>query len=301
MLQIEYGLPTTLGFTFELDGVAANPSPDSATITITGMDGTVLIDAAAATNQGVGEFSYVLAGDVAPLGVLTVEWTATFGAFEQTQRQYVEVVGGFYFAVSEARAKYPALEDKTWDEVADARAVAEEIIEHACNVAFVRRAKKLTLSGEGKTRASIPIYMARAIQSVAVDGEVQTVDSSYRVGPGAIYRTATWRHDISNVDVIVEHGFDYPPARIKDAAIMLAYHRAVKGPIDDRATSMPAGEAGGTITLLTPGVGNAITGLPEVDAAIIAHRLPPIGSVSSVPMTDSANTYPSDVDSFAIG
>jgi hypothetical protein len=100
---------------------------------------------------------------------------------------------------------------------------------------------------------------------------------------------------------VVEHGYDYPPERIKAAAIMLTFHRAIKGPIDDRATSIPAGEAGGVITLLTPGVGAAITGIPEVDAAIIAHRLPAIGSVSSVPTTDSANTYPSNLDTFAIG
>lgn len=301
MNQIEHGLPATLGFTFEQDGTATDPSPDSATVTITTAAGAVIVDAAPADDVGEGSVIYELPPDDVPLGVLTVEWTATFDGYEQTKRQYIEVNGGPYFTVSEARAKYPALADKTWDEVADARSVAEEIIEHECHVAFVPRAKKFTLSGEGKTRASIPLYLIRAIQSVTVDGDVQDVDTSYRIGTGAIYRTATWRQDISNVVVIVEHGYDLPPQRIKDAAMMLTYHRAVKGPIDDRATSIPAGEAGGVINLLTPGVGAAITGLPEVDAAIIAHRLPAIGSVSSVPTADSANTYPSELDTFAIG
>lgn len=208
-----------------------------------------------------------------------------------------------YFTPGEFRARYPensTAQDLTDDQVNAARATAEEIIEHECHVAFVPRSKMITLSGEGLTRASVPLYLIREITTVTVDDEV--VDATaYRIGPGAIYRTTSWNRGVSNVVIELLHGYDAPPRRIKEAAMMLAFHRAVKGPIDDRATSIPAGEAGGTITLLTPGVGNAMTGLPEVDAAIIAHRLPPLGSVSSVPMTDSANTYPSDVDSFAIG
>jgi hypothetical protein len=35
-----------------------------------------------------------------------------------------------------------------------------------------------------------------------------------------------WRRDVANVDRDVEHGYDYPPLRIKDAAMLLAYNRA---------------------------------------------------------------------------
>jgi hypothetical protein len=63
-----------------------------------------------------------------------------------------------------------------------------------------------------------------------------------------------------------EHGFDFPPARISRAAILLAKRWLVEGPIDDRATSLITED--GTFALTTPGLRGALFDLPEVNAAI---------------------------------
>lgn len=269
MNQIEHGLPATLGFTFEQDGQATNPTPDAATVTIRTATGVVLVSEADADDVGEGSVTYELAPDDVPLGVLTVEWTGVFDGYSQTKRQYVEVVGGFYFTVSEARAKYSDLQDKSWDEIAGARALAEEIIEgleseDGCHQAFVPRAETFDLPGGH--RMQVPRYRVRSIDAVTIDGEAADPDILWLDGNNIF--GAPWR---GPVNVTVTHGWDLPPARIKDAAITLAYHRLVKGPIDDRAIGRLSPE-GSLINLSTPGMRGAVTGIPEVDAAISQYR-----------------------------
>lgn len=299
MEQVLINTPATLSESWYVDGVLVDPGV--VTVTITRADGTVLAAAAATSGSGAVARTYNLAAlSTGQMDRLTADWVSpTHG----TLTSYVEIVGGFYFSVSEFKARYPndsTVQDLTASQVAEARRTAEEIIEQACNVAFVPRALTLTVSGQRSTKLALPLYLLRTIESASIDGEVQDV-SDYRVAGGAVYRWTSWPRNPSNVAIVVTHGYDFPPRRIKDAAMTLAYHRAVKGPIDDRATSIPAGEAGGVITLLTPGVQGAVTGIPEVDAAILAYRLPDPGSVSSVAAVDSADAYPDPLEDFATG
>lgn len=210
--------------------------------------------------------------------------------------------GAPYFTPDEFRAKWPgdadvqALDD---DRIDSERLLAEEIIEKACNVAFVPREKTLSLVGEPSTKLALPLYLVRSLTSVTVAGDVVADLSAYRIVRSAIYRPSSWlRRDVV---VTVEHGYDAPPLEIKHAAMLLTKHLAIRGPIDDRATSIPAGEAGGTITLLVPGQNGAVTGIPAVDRAIVAYRLPDPSSVSSVVAGDPVPDYPATYDDFATG
>lgn len=306
MQQVLINTPATVKETWYEDGVASDPG--TVTVTVTRADGTEIVTDAATTpvaaftgDSALKARAYNLSiASNALLGPLALTWeSATLG----TLTSYVEVVGGFYFSIAEFKARYsdnPKAQSLTAAEIATARSAAEDIIEHETRRSFVPRAKILNLSGANLVRASVPIYHLRAVDSITIDDEVQTDVSTYRVAAGGLYRTTSFPSGVSNVRVQVSYGLDSPPPRIKEAAMTLAYHRAVKGPIDDRATSIPAGEAGGTITLLTPGVGAAITGIPEVDSAILSYRLPDPGAVGSVSTTDYPNDYAS-ADTWAVG
>jgi hypothetical protein len=56
--SVEQNTTPTVSFTYAQDGVAVNPSPDSATVTVTRADGTALHTNAATTDGGTGIFRY---------------------------------------------------------------------------------------------------------------------------------------------------------------------------------------------------------------------------------------------------
>jgi hypothetical protein len=65
---------------------------------------------------------------------------------------------------------------------------------------------------------------------------------------------------------------DYPPPGAVEAALVLAKHKLVKGPIDERATQRPS--EFGPVNLATPGMFGARFGIPVVDAFVSATRIP---------------------------
>lgn len=282
----------SLRVTFTLDGVPTDPAGDAATVTITRADGSVLVEGDVATRITVGEFGYTLDSDqTAAVDILTADWTAALAGTPQTLTTRAQIVGGYYFAAKEFKDKYPddqKVQGLSFNQIAAARAKAEEIIERACHVAFVPRPKALTLSGQGESVLALPLYMIRRVIYAAVDGQAQDI-SQCIVGPGGIYRrTPPFPLGVRNTELVLEHGYDQPSDWLKDACMTLAFHRAIKGPVEDRAVSVPAGDAGGTITLLTPGVGGAVTGLPDVDEAIAEHALPDPLSVGQFSTTGFA-------------
>jgi hypothetical protein len=94
---VETNTTPLVSFTYAVDGVATDPVPDSATVTITRADGTVLHTNAATTNAGTGVFTYSLSvSDTSLLDVLTLEWHIG----TQTFTTKVQVQGGFYFTIS---------------------------------------------------------------------------------------------------------------------------------------------------------------------------------------------------------
>lgn len=198
-----------------------------------------------------------------------------------------------YFTSAEFRAFFPndaAVQALTDDQIDTARGTAEEIIEKACHVAFTPRTKVVTLSGSNGTRISVPLYKVREVTGATVDGV--TVDvAKLSLADSSVYYSG-WTQGFGNVALSVSHGYDAPPLEIKEAAMTLAKHRAIKGPIDDRAVGVPTDA--GIITLATPGQRGSVTGLPSVDQAIQQYRLPAPTSVASVSMTDSGNLYPPD-------
>jgi hypothetical protein len=283
--RVQQGLAVTVYADFLRDGVGENPSPDSATVTVTrGSTGTVLYTDAAAVDidDPAGRFGFTLSPtDTALLDTLTLDWTVTFDDVEQTARTVVEVVGGFLFSVAEARALPPLNNTATYstDRILEYRTLAEQTIEDLCERAFVPRYRQETLDGSGTNGLMLSRPDLRSIRSVATTSA--GVSTPYSVddiallalNPSGIVHSygATWASGYSNITVGYEHGTDHPPARIKQAALLLARSWLVKGPIDDRATGQVVGDV--SFGLVVPGRNGSYTGLPEVDAAIDQYSL----------------------------
>jgi hypothetical protein len=288
--SVEQNTTPTVSFTYAEDGVAVNPSPDSATITVTRADGTALHTDAATTDGGTGIFRYVLsASDTSLLDVLTLEWHIG----TQTFTTKVQVQGGFYFTIAEALA-LPELASHSAADVAAGRTLAEEAFEHATGYAFVPRYTRQTLSATQGTLLRLPMRPLRAIRAVdettSLGGTPATLATTgYARASDGVYRPCGWTPGPNNVVVGYEYGADEPPERVKRAVLLLAKNWLVNGPIDDRATAIPAGEAGGVITLATPGIRGANFGIPEVDAVVEQYRIKQ--SIYSVPLTRAENTY----------
>jgi hypothetical protein len=303
MERILRGTAATISVTFYLDGTATDPSPDSATVEVLRSDGTQLVAATSATNAGVGKFTFQLTPThSALLDVLTARWTATIGGQAQTLETEVEIAGGFYFSIAELRAKYPDVADPTEfpaAAIAEERATAEDTIERACSVAFVPRMRREAFTAPvmpvnsyastdwygrpqgGAWRNLNDLFLGRSavrtIRSVTVDGApLASQDLAALVLHDGrwLYRPTGWLPSSTgtpdNIVVTYEHGLDSPPRRIRDAAMLLAQVRLVGDDLSPRATRVRIRHVG-DVALADPTAPGAVTGIPEVDAAIEAY------------------------------
>lgn len=262
----------TISIDYEINGTSTAPSPATADVTITRADGTPLVTDAPATHGTAGEFSYTLTPtETADLDCLTATWTSSLG----TLTTNVEIVGGFLFTISEARSLSPL--DKTavysTQQIIDARTLAETALEDLCGVAFVPRYTTETFSGNAGTQLLLRPRTS-AIRSVSADGVAYTTTELTALVPqqtGLVYNPNRWANGYGNLTIGYEHGYTSPPPRVSQACLLLAKNWLVKGPLDDRMTSMSSED--GTFSLLTPGVRGSYVGIPEVDAVIQQYGL----------------------------
>jgi len=276
MQRIIQGQSAVLRYTFYVDGVATNPSPDAATVTITRDDGTDVVTASPATEAGTGVVTFpVTPLMTAELDRWTVKWTATVDGQSQTFTEIVEVAGGVLFTVAQARALKPLNDTAKYStaDILDARTMVETALEDACGVAFVPRYDRRVFSGSGKTTMLLP-PRTRVIRSVSNDGVavgVSGLESMRFLPTGELYYPSVWTWGYGNLEIAFEHGHDFPPPRVVQAALLYAKNFLVKGPIDDRTTSVSSED--GTFALSTPGMRGATVGIPEVDAVINQYSM----------------------------
>jgi len=214
-----------------------------------------------------------------------VVWTAVVGSDTRTDVTALDVCSARLFTVAQMRAQRDVTNAQTDAQIELARVAAEDFIEAACGRAFVLRyfegvrnqvewfrhaglrlehpdvqtLRALSIGGVPVTVAPNPLPAA-TIPPTRYLSDFNVGDFGFLYGPDKVTRV--------NVDVAYEHGeFAAGASR---AALILARHFLISGPIDDRATGLPV-EGGGVISLLTPGVKGSLTGLPEVDAFIAAN------------------------------
>jgi hypothetical protein len=184
---------------------------------------------------------------------------------------HVEVVGGFLFTIDQARATSPLGNTTQYptQAIVDARTLAETTLEDLCGVAFVPRYARERVAGTGTNQLLLRPRVS-AVRSVTIDGTDYTqsqLDALVTDGNGVVYSpNDRWTAGYGNVTLTYEHGYDRVPPRVSQACLLLAKNWLVKGPLDDRMTSMSTDD--GTFSLLTPGIRGSYVGIPEVDAVI---------------------------------
>src|SRR4051812_36767983 len=245
----------TLTHTFLENGVPTDPYPDAATVTIERDNLEVIVADAPTDNLAPpGRAAYTLTPDqTALLDRLHMTWYASFGGRVQTYETWVEVVGGTYFTLGDARGR-PALSDvnNTTDaQLLDLRTLVEDAIERRTGRAFVPRyAHDTVIPGRRGVRLLHPVWV-RAIRGVVCDATAPwdagalanlRVDAAgylySRVapyGPGVGY-------GVSEADILYEHGADEVPHDIARAALdwveYLAGEQAGSGIVDPQASRL---------------------------------------------------------------
>lgn len=272
MERVLRNTPATISGIFQVGGVDTDPSPATATVEVVRENGTVLVAAGTPTTRvSAGKFSTTLtAAQTALVDILTARWTSSLGTIETT----VEVVGGFLFTVADFRAMEARFADATAypaTKIQEARTLAEQALENACNVAFVPRYHRERLDGSGGYVLLTRWPKVRAIRDVKIDGTaISAPDLALAVGrPVGIYSPTAWTYAYGNVEVTYEHGWKQsdpgrPPAG--RPAMMIARDIIAPSQFDARTTRFETD--GGIMDFARA---NGDFGIPEVDAFVGRH------------------------------
>lgn len=273
-----------LSHIFEVGETPTDPTSPGCSIVDANGD-TVAVGSAAATGGGSGEATATLASQSA-LSLLTVTWTGTVAGVLVSEVDYVEVAGGFYFTLLEARGSDKALSDPAKYSTADLAAKRLEVeveCETICDRAFVPRYRRVVLDGTGATDLILPDADVRLIRRASMadraDGTFTDLDvdqlAALVYGDNRVLRRVDgdeWTEGRRNIVLEYEYGLDAPPADLVTAAKTRLRHRLNinNSGIAERATSFTLAD-GGTYRMAMPGAWT--TGLPEVDAIYSRYSL----------------------------
>lgn len=261
-------------------------------VTVTRGDGTTLVTDAATTNNADGTYDYTLTpANNSQVDRLRFDWKRSSN--NEIVTTYEDIVGGFLFTESEARAfDDQVLADAatyTDQDIIEARDRATTIFEDYCHRSFVPRF--------GRVKAATPRYTPRELalqESIRLEGgagywhdliEVlsatdaagSVTTSNIVVGAQTLYRTDNaWSGNVGGgnpwpVVVNYSYGLSRPPADIRHAALILARYELVVKDVSDRMISF-ADPNVGTVRLSTPGR-DYPTGIPVVDEILNRHRV----------------------------
>ena len=273
MERVIRGRSFTLVKTFYEDGVATDPDSPP-TVAITRSDGSTVTAGAVTNETPDGTWSVTVpASSNLLLDTLTADWAATVNGVAQEYLDVVEVAGDVLFTVAEMQADLgTSTTSYTAAQIATARTYAETQLERACGVAFVARYARETFSGNGTTTVLLRWPRVTAVRSVSIDGaDVTPVSSVVALREGIGYLSTGWTAGYGNVVIDYEHGDSVLDPGASEAALVLAKHKLVKGPIDERATQRSS--EFGPVNLATPGMFGSRFGIPVVDAFIAANNM----------------------------
>jgi len=271
------GVTATINVTFADQNGEPAAAAGTVTVDVTKADGTAVVTGGTTSaGTGTGAFTYSLAAQ-ANLELLTVVWKDN-GAARLTT--LVEVVGGYYFTVAEARAfdNKITLELATDAKIIAVRREVEDECERITGCAWVPRYRlKRYDPGWGQGRLLLDDWAPRAIRSVKQYSSATQFVAYTNAELAAVSFTEwgqltrrdgqAWWGTPGGTVVEYEYGYDAPPPDLKHACLTRLRSRLYmeKTGIPDRATSFTSVE-GGTFAIATPGQGVWETGLPEVDA-----------------------------------
>lgn len=272
-----------LTHTFEV-GETPTDATGNVVVTVKDPDGTT-VSTGNAIHGTTGVYTYALPGQAA-LTELTVSWAATIAGTAVVETDTVEVVGGFFFSLSEGRASDTSLSDTNKYPGADlvaARLRVEQECERICDRAFVPRYARVTLNGTDSSEILLThpdpdrsVAHVRSIRSVSMAPRADEtfVDfttaqlAALNIGEDGTLRRLDglwWTAGFGNVVIEYEYGLDEPPDDLIDMALLRFRTRLTRknSAVPDRASSFTSAD-GGTYRLTLPDAFR--TGIPDVDA-----------------------------------
>lgn len=284
--------PATVSATFyDTAGVVVDPGV--VTVTITRLDGSVVVADAATTGIGATARSYVLtAAQTETLDTLSVVFTSA--SLSQRVTETVEVIGALLFTIDEARVFEGAVLASTTTyptaTIEEARARIMEQFETICGVSFVPRYRLDVFGGDGRSTLTLSRMRVTGIRSVEARASGGVTWTAYSADDLADLSVNEWGELVRetrgvfvsgrrNLRVGYEYGYTTPPHDIKRAALQTLKYELVASNVDPRAISISGDMT--TTQLWTPGLsgrGTAIHPLPEVDRTLRLYmsRMPAI-------------------------
>jgi hypothetical protein len=267
----------TLSKTFSLDEVGTDPA-GSVSVSIARLDGSIVQSGSATSTGTPGQVSFTFTGrDV--LDELTLSWSATIGGDDIVLDQdRIQVVGGFYFGLSEARASDPVLQNTTKFPTAmlvEDRIEVEDECERITGQAWVPRFCRETVYGTGRQVLQLSHPLVRAVRSVTGDGLPVSAPTFNPLG--LLRRPAGWTDGAAYV-VEYEHGHDNPNTSIVRAAKQRLKSLLLEGKsaLPDRAERViTVDQTGGSVVYGQPTAEK--TGIPGVDAVYLRYPPPQPG------------------------
>jgi hypothetical protein len=278
ILRVLRTAKATLSRTFYLDEVGTDAT-GAVNVTATRLDGTIVEGPTAATGPDANHaYSYAWPGrDL--LDELVLTWSATVaGDAIVLDQDRLQIVGGFFFSLTEGRGVDKALASTTLYPTAkliEKRIEVEDEAERICGQAFVPRFRRVVLDGTG--RQGLPlgdpwVRTVRAISIIPTGGGTPTVWTTQQIaaavpGDDGVLRlwSAWWIPGHRNIIVEYEYGLDYPPpelarvSKLRFKSLLLANRVPVPaGAIGDQGQLLQA--------TVAPAPTRERTGLPEVDA-----------------------------------
>lgn len=266
------------------DGEPADPG--TVTIGVTRADGTVVVAPGTATTAVGTKRTFTLpVSATANLDRLTATWTVSGVVVGTTS---VEIVGGVYASVAQIRTADPVVSNLVTDStdvLKHARTAAESLFETVTGVAWVPKFDVVRLDGTGRYEMALPwpqlrrvrwcrIYSTETVYDTLTADQLAAIPAD---DSGIAVRTDgyVWPAGVRNVEIAYEHGYDVPPADLRDALIQTvrANARQFDNGIDPRTTQVVM--EGMTATI---GASDDLTGNPAVDATLRrhSHKIPGI-------------------------
>lgn len=282
--RILRNVPAVLSVTLVDSDGTPRAAVGDVTVEVKRSDDTIIVEeteADAGSDTGVF-ITPLTAANSESLDELSATWTEGGGGVYTT---VIDVVGGYYFSLAEARRAAPNFTDKQKysDElILKVRQEVEEECERICNRAFVPRFKRMqfAFTGDGLDRLKLPNVDVRAVSAMTIDGaqvapSALVVESYGEVRYLAGGRFGALRPYGAGVIVSYEYGLDNPPADLRRAALIRFASRLSlsKTGVPDRAEFQIVD--GRTFTLTTPGVRGSHTGIREVDEVYDAYAFNP--------------------------
>jgi hypothetical protein len=271
--------PATISHTWWVGETPA--AATGVTATVKRLDGTAIAGSPfASADAPDGTSTFTLPGQ-SNLDAYTIDWTATVAAAVRTERDYVEICGGYLFELREARTLPPALPANkyTTATLEALRVEVEQDIERICNTAFVPRFRRVALTGSGFENLATPDADLRVLRAVSVDGVAWSPSAVATVGvseSGVLslhsgWWPLPWTPGRRNIVVEYEYGRNLQPFSVRRAGMIWTRQRAglTDTTVPYRATSFTAVD-GGVYRLATPS--GESSGIPEVDAVLDRYQ-----------------------------